>query len=540
MGDVFTGRLARPAVQDFFLRFAGALDKHFDSEFHPDEQTKWLDHYLEQESILHRNVGLDMEGITEKDVRLMMAIYLWEVHYLIKTGSTEKPVMAAYNFVMSDRFQNWKQSNPVVLNEGIFATVASSVYARLPALDARVQQFNAAAQSIAKSAGPPEEYRRAPPFDDTGPEYDSGSESFESVYEETQNLSYFNNTTEAYSGLGASSGVRDDEPENMPLALSNRTANIGETQGGSLPFLDSLDDAARNTFLKMCDLVQRANNDLFVDTLLMMFVRICSDLYTEVKVQTFLEMIVTDSNFNGSFPYVKEERIENIIEKIRSVYTIDSSTPQDEESFAITVFTREVFEECARIEQYLYDPERSLSTQEEIERFYGVETFGVASDEFVQSFDQSVLGFLMPKETEDQLTNLDERTSWKDLAVKIGIGLYSSAVIGYMFAKFSDTESIGGINSPRPAQPFDNTPFDPVGAPYPRTEKDHVDAYLSAGTYNLLIGVYNFLTKDITRPIPLDEYNYVNAGGHLEFETRKKKHRRRRPRPTFFDHTLTV
>ncbi len=521
MGDFPPGRVARPAVRDFFRTFADYLDTHFEERRHPKKEERWLDFYLERESELHRGGGTNVDGITEKDVRLMMAIYLWEVYYLIKNNSPKEPVMAAYNFVTSTVFRRWNRSRsvPVNLNGGIFETVSSVLTLSgqsgfLLSDDHRVIKFKKAVQSIEEIATP----QAVSSFDES---------DLESDYDDS--LAF----------LSVSNG---DETE-VDLDDSGTSGDPGETGGRSLPFLDSLDDAARSIFVKMCNLVASADSGLFIDTLLMMYVRIHSEIYPAVNVQTLFKLILTDFQKQYEFPYENTERIVSIIEKIRKERgNADFSEQQSEESTALQVFTREVLEECVRIEAYLAEPARTLADPEGLELFYG-NKFEIYSDEFQQKFVQSVLGFMMTKQTEDQLTKLDKTTSWKNTAAKVGIALYGAAAVGYMISRFSDSDSIGSIDRPEAAAPVDDTPFDPAGAQYPRTEKDHLDAYLSAGTKNLLISVVNFLTKDIQRPYEYDPYNYINSEGHLEFQSHKKRwrrRRRRRPRPTFFDHTLTL
>jgi len=122
----------RPAVEAFFRYFEGELDAHF-SKFSEEEEeaskprtpSESLKRYLEYERNLHETVT-DEIIVTGHDIDLMMAVYLFEVWYLSGTSGSKKPVMAAYNFVTDERVNRWIADNSYsILDRGrtIFTAV---------------------------------------------------------------------------------------------------------------------------------------------------------------------------------------------------------------------------------------------------------------------------------------------------------------------------------------------------------------------------------------------------------------------------------
>lgn len=135
MGDRL--RKPRPAVAAFFEIFGNNLDDHFSGEITVPEKDAFdlLNHYIGLETLLHSGSdGIAPDRATEitrKDVRLMMAVYLWEVFYLTTNGSKDNPVMAAYEFVVKPEFFSWARNQPTSINLMKSGGIFDAVWSRL-------------------------------------------------------------------------------------------------------------------------------------------------------------------------------------------------------------------------------------------------------------------------------------------------------------------------------------------------------------------------------------------------------------------------
>jgi hypothetical protein len=515
MGDVLTGRLARPAVQEFFSRFARELDNHFDSESHPDEQTKWLDYYLEKESELHRTGTTNIEGITEKDVRLMMAIYLWEVYYLIREKSTAKPVMAAYDFVMSDAFQSWNQTNPVDLNEGIFTTVASSVYARLPPLDDRVRQFDQALLMISARAAP----STPAPLE----EYDAGSD-FESNYEDAP--SYIDNTTGPegvpdkplgkYRGVPAFIDADSDDDDSE----SAKGASGGVGSSNESPYAN---DVVASIMAIVREKNPKLHNSFYFVFRLYALLKVFPAYQTIAlsrALETFMESQNMELPFDGSLPtetLVTDAIVSGISKNIQSVGQ-DDRTPEG-------LILRELVEYCINIKELLEDgtANRKLSYSDIVEIDF-VDFF--ANEEFLTFVAAEKKNILTSETEEDMLEAIRQSSApvWKKYLLAGALTAASLFAVRNMVYGAMEAYAEGTANAARVST---------VPGQY----------YTDTGEFDQEPG---FMGVDFgVSPVPASQtqvpYGYrgsrFNFGSNLDIPSRR---RRRRRQPTFSDHTLTI
>ena len=497
MGDVLTGQFARPAVREFFLKFASYLDTHFGKTSHPVDETDWLDHYLGMESNLHRSGGTDLNGITEKDVRLMMAIYLWEVYYLIREESLDKPVMAAYNFVMSEAFQRWNRLNPVELKGGIFQIVEQSLgEAVLPEDEPRVQKFNAAAHSIAMSAGPPApaplgKYKGAPAFND------SDSDSEPEYFETEDRSSFVDNTI---------------EPEVAP-------DGVGSSKGPEF---------ANDVIEMVLTIVREKNRELHSSFFFVFHLYILLKVYPTPKAGAlssalgeFMARKNTPLPFNASLPIqnlVNEVIVDGISANIQSVGQ-DDRTPEG-------LVLRELVEYCINIKQLL-DDKRQQKQRTQTYRDFNIEE--LLSDKFflVTARAEIKTNMLTTASEEDMLEAIRQSNApdYKKLVLKAAIVAASGAAVAAMASGAIDAIAEGTANAAR----VSTVP----GTAFTSTNDFYSDDFYSQQPDSMGVEVN-------PAGVPRSELPWlfirqrVNAGSNLDIPSR------RRPRPTFFDHALTV
>lgn len=524
MGDVLTGRLARPAVQDFFRRFAIELDKHFDSGSHPDEQTKWLDYYLEKEKYLHKKVGPDMKDITEKDVRLMMAIYLWEVHYLIENNSREEPVMAAYDFVMSEDFRRWNKLNPVDLNEGIYQVVNDYV-TTLDFSDPRVRKFGEALSMISARAGPstPEprlKYDRAPSFEDSEPEYDSGSESPESEYEDLFDPSVFAPpvATDPDSDSDSSSSV-DGGPDSglIELKYANKAIEMVLT------------------------IVRKKNPELHSSFFFVLHLYVLLKMYPTYQAGALSSELANYMNRkNRPLPFNAFLPIQDLVNEaiVAGISTNSQSVGQDDRTPEGLVL-RELVEYCSAIKELLAN-----ESQKRTQSYREVDIEDLLSaKEFLNNVRAEINTNMLTSTTEEEMLEAIGQSNapdWKKNLLNGVILAAAGAAVCGMVLGAKDAIAEGTANAARfstvPGQYYTNTDqFDqrPPGF----VGVDFGESPAPAQSTEVGSGFFQQAADMAVAAAGVGPRGPINLASNLGSSARR---RRRRPRPTFFDHTLTV
>ena len=322
----------------------------------------------------------------------MMAIYLWEVHYLIENGPREEPVMAAFNFVMSDAFRLWNNSNPVDLDRGIYRVVKNDV-PDLPPSDPRVRDFDLALLMISARAGPS---TPAPPK-----EYDAGSD-FETDYEYTEPFSYFDNTTGpegapdeplgTYRGVPAFTGVDSDDDDSE----SAEGASGGVESSNESPYVN---DAVQLIMASVREKNPELHNSFYFVFHLYALLRVYPTYQAMAlsrALATFMESQNMKLPFNGSLPtqtLVTDVIVSGISENIQSLGK-DKSTPEG-------LILRELTEYCLIIQALLKDDTvpRTITYSDIVE--IGFVNF-FANEEF-QNFANAEKKNILTSETEERM-----------------------------------------------------------------------------------------------------------------------------------------
>ena len=414
----------------------------------------------------------------------MMAIYLWEVYYLIIEKSKDKPVMAAYNFVMSEDFKLWNKLNPVDLNEGIYRVVNDYV-PTLDFSDRRVRKFAEALSMISGSS----DTKRLPTYN-AAPPFNSDSDT-ESEYEDSDSDS-------SYTSV-------DGGPESGLIEL--KYAN------------DAIEMVLR--------IVHKRNPELHSSLFFVLHLYVLLKMYPRTKQEPFQASLPITWNrkthhflFNGFLPIrdlVNEAIVDAISTNTQSVGQ-DDRTPEG-------LVLRELVEYCINIKELLDDKSQKRTQSY---RDFDIEDL-LSAKEFLNNVRAEINTNMLTSTREEEMLEAIGQSNapgWKKNLLTGVIVTAASAAVVAMVLGAKDAIAEGTANAARvstvPGQYYTNT-----------DEFDQQPGFMGVDF------------GESPAPAPRIQVPYgcfgsrCNFGSNLDIPSRRRR-RRRRPRPTFFDHTLTV